>query len=412
MPNDYTPSIPDAQAVRAKVRASLDYPKGAVDHSQSEPRYVKPPISSLTNLARIIGQDPAFFQHIGHNVFTDEVTWKCKRLTDEMETSVNMQIQEGYMLNMATERVREVIMVNAKENPYHPVCDWLRGLMWDGVPRIDTLLSAYASADDTPLHRQISRKWMLSAVARIMVPGCKVDTMLILVGMQGAMKSSFFSALCHDKEWFSDTTLDIGDKDAFMALAGVWIYEIGELSALQGREAEPVKAFLTSRTDRFRPPYGRNIVHRDRQGVFVGSTNASEFLDDPTGARRFWPVRAGAVDLDAVKRDHVQLWAEAMEVYQTGKERWWFTAEEERELSTVRDEYQRADSWQEAIVDWLSGQMGGVTIREVLSEALHLDLREQTKAATMRAAAIVAGTGWRKRRVMVGAVQSWRWERA
>lgn len=412
MPNDSTPSTPDPQAERAKVRASLDYPKGAVDHSQPEPRYVKPPISSLTNLARIIGHDPAFFEHIGHNVFTDSVTWKFKRLTDEIETFINMQIQEWYMLNMATERVREVIMVNAKENPYHPVQTWLKGLMWDGVPRIDTLLSAYASADDTSLHRQISRKWMLSAIARVMEPGCKVDTMLILVGMQGAMKSSFFSALCHDKEWFSDTTLDIGDKDAFMALAGVWIYEIGELSALQGREAEPVKAFLTSRTDRFRPPYGRNIVHRDRQGVFVGSTNASEFLDDPTGARRFWPVRAGAVDLEGVKRDHVQLWAEAMEVYQTGKERWWFTAEEEKELSTVRDEYQRADSWQEAIVDWLSGQMGGVTIREVLSEALHLDLREQTKAATMRAAAIVAGTGWRKRRVMVGAVQSWRWERA
>ena len=412
MPNDSTPSIPDVQAVRAKVRASLDYPKGAVDHSQAEPRYVKPPISSLTNLARIIGHDPAFFEHIGHNIFTDEVTWKFKRLTDEMETSINMQIQEWYMMNMATERVREVVMVNAKENPYHPVRDWLRGLMWDGVPRIDLLLSTYASADDTPLHRQISRKWMLSAIARVMEPGCKVDTMLILVGMQGAMKSSFFSALCHDKEWFSDTTLDIGDKDAFLARAGVWIYEIGELSALQGREAEPVKAFLTSRTDRFRPPYGRNIVHRDRQGVFVGSTNASEFLDDPTGARRFWPVRAGAVDLEGVKRDHVQLWAEAMEVYQTGKERWWFTAEEEKHLNTVRDEYQRADSWQEAIVDWLSGQMGGVTIREVLSEALHLDLREQTKAATMRAAAIVAGSGWRKRRVMIGAVQSWRWERA
>ena len=412
MPNDSTSSIPDVQSVRAKVRASLDYPKGAVDHSQAEPRYVKPPISSLTNLARIIGHDPAFFEHIGHNVFTDEVTWKFKRLTDEMETSVNMQIQEGYMLNMATERVREVIMVNAKQNPYHPVRDWLRGLMWDGVPRIDTLLSTYASADDTPLHRQISRKWMLSAIARVMEPGCKVDTMLILVGMQGAMKSSFFAALCHDKEWFSDTTLDIGDKDAFMALAGVWIYEIGELSALQGREAEPVKAFLTSRTDRFRPPYGRNIVHRDRQGVFVGSTNASEFLDDPTGARRFWPVRAGAVDLESVKRDHVQLWAEAMEVYQTGKERWWFTAEEEKELATVRDEYQRGDSWQEGITDWLGKQMGSVTIRDVLEGALDLQLRDQTKAYVMRAAAIVAASGWKKRQEMVNGVRSWRWVRA
>jgi predicted P-loop ATPase len=226
------------------------------------------------------------------------------------------------------------------------------------------------------------------------------------------MKSSFFAALCHKKEWFSDTTLDIGDKDAFMALAGVWIYEIGELSALQGREAEPVKAFLTSRTDRFRPPYGRNIVHRDRQGIFVGSTNASEFLDDPTGARRFWPVRAGAVDLEGVKRDHVQLWAEAMEVYQTGKERWWFTAEEEKELSTTRDEYQRADSWQDGIAEWLSKQMGSVTIRDVLEGALDLQLRDQTKAYVMRAAAIVAASGWKKRQEMVNGTRSWRWVRA
>ena len=412
MPNDSTTPKPAAPDIRAKIRASLDYPKGAVDHSEPEPRYLKPPVSSLTNLEMVLGEDPAFFANIGHNVFTDEVTWHEKRLTDTTETIINLQIQKGYRLSMPTERVREVIMVIAREHPYHPVQKWLKGLMWDGVPRIDTLLSAYASADDTPLHRQIARKWMLSAIARVMVPGCQVDTMLILVGIQGAMKSSFFRALCHDKDWFSDTTLDIGDKDAFMALAGVWIYEIGELSALQGREAEPVKAFLTSRTDRFRPPYGRNIVHRDRQGVFVGSTNASEFLDDPTGARRFWPVRAGAVDLEGVTRDHVQLWAEAMEIYQTGKERWWFTAEEEKELSTTRDEYQRADSWQDGIAEWLSKQMGSVTIRDVLEGALDLQLRDQTKAYVMRAAAIVAASGWKKRQEMVNGTRSWRWVRA
>jgi putative DNA primase/helicase len=413
MPNDSITTKPaDAASVRAKIRARLEYPRGAVDHSKPEPQYLKPPVSSLTNLEIILGQDPAFFAFLGHNTFTDEVTWNDERVTDEMETTINMQIQSGYKLNMSTERVREVMMVVAKQHPYHPVQDWLKGLTWDGVPRVDTLLTAYASVDDTPLHRAIARKWMLSAVARVMQPGCQVDTMLILVGIQGAQKSSFFRALCHSPEWFSDTALDIGDKDAFMALAGVWIYEIGELSALQGREAEPVKAFLTSRTDRFRPPYGRNMIHRPRQGVFVGSTNASEFLDDPTGSRRFWPVRAGKIDIEAVKRDHVQLWAEAMELYQKNTERWWFTAEEESELVTVRNEYQRVDSWQDAISDWLEHQMGSVTVRDVLAGALNLDLRDHTKAAVMRAAALIAACGWKKRRVMIGSVQSWRWERA
>lgn len=413
MPNDSTtPRAQDAVNIRAKIRARLDYPRNAIDYSQPEPRYLKPPISSLTNLEIILGQDPAFYPFLGHNTFTDEVTWNGERVTDEIETQVNLQIQAGYKLNMSTERVREVMMVVAKQHPYHPVQDWLKGLTWDGIPRMDTLLTAYASVDDTPLHRAIARKWMLSAIARIMQPGCQVDTMLILVGIQGAQKSSFFRALCHNPEWFSDTALDIGDKDAFMALAGVWIYEIGELSALQGREAEPVKAFLTSRTDRFRPPYGRNMIHRPRQGVFVGSTNASEFLDDPTGSRRFWPVRAGTIDLEAVKRDHVQLWAEAMEVYQSNTERWWFAAEEEKELVTVRNEYQRADSWQEVISDWLSGQMGSVTVRDVLAGALGLDLRDHTKAAVMRAAALIASCGWVKRQESINGVRSWRWVRA
>lgn len=412
MPNDSTtPRAPDAASLRAKIRARLDYPKNGIDYVEGEPRYLKPPIASLANLETILGQDPQFYSLLGHNTFTDEVTWDGQRLTDDMETSVNLQIQRGYKLLMATERVREVMLVVAKQHPYHPVQDWLKGLTWDGVPRMGSLLTAYASAEDTELHRMISRKWMLSAVARIMQPGCQVDTMLILVGIQGAQKSSFFRALCHDPAWFADTALDIGDKDAFMGLAGVWIYEMGELSALQGREAEPVKAFLTSRTDRYRPPYGRNMVHRPRQGVFVGSTNAAEFLDDPTGSRRFWPVKVGAIQLEDAKRDHVQLWAEAFEVYQSGADRWWFTAEEEQQLAPVRDEYHRTDSWGSAISDWLDGQTGSVTVRDVMTEALRLDLRDHSKAAVMRCAGLVAAAGWKKRRMMANGVQSWRWER-
>lgn len=413
MLDDSTPSKPDVASVRAKVRAKLEYPKGAREVLEGgEVRYLKPPLGTLLNLELVLGQDPDFYPLLGHNTFTDEVTWHGVPITDERETLLNLQIQRYYRLSVATERVREVMMVICREHPYHPVREWLERLGWDGVPRMGSLLAKYAGADDTPLNTAISRKWMLSALARIMDPGCKVDTMMILVGIQGALKSTFFQALCHDKAWFADTAIDIGDKDAFMALGGIWVYEIGELTALQGREAEHVKAFLSSQSDRFRPPYGRNMVRRPRQGVFVGSTNSAEFLDDPTGSRRFWPVGCGGVvDVAGVERDHAQLWAEAMEARQAG-ERWWFDAQEEKGLSAARDEYQRCDPWEESIREWLAKQMSSVTIRDVLNDALGVQVQDQSMAMVRRSAAIVAAAGWKKKRAMLDGVQAWRWERA
>ena len=403
------------EAVRNKIRASLSYPKGArqVDEATGELTYVKPPHSYPTNLQKILGHDPAFYSHLGHNLLTDMITWDGKPLTDSLEVTINLQVETFYNFHTPTAKLHEMVDLVARSHPYHPIREWLDALAWDGVSRIDTLLSRYAGAADTPLHRSISRRFLLGAIARIYDPGCQLDTTLILVGAQGAMKSSFFRSLCKDPEWFCDTALDLHSKDAFQALQGVWLYEVAELAALRGRDAEATKAFLTSRADRYRPPYGRNIIRTMRQCVFVGTTNEAEFLDDPTGARRFWPVTIGTIDIDALRADRDQLWAEVVELRKTGKGdlAWHLDSAEVADLTGAQKQYQRADPWQDEVAEWLAGQMAPVTVREALTDALHIEARDQTKAAVMRCAGILAACGLVKRRQQVKGEQVWRWSR-
>jgi predicted P-loop ATPase len=310
------------------------------------------------------------------------------------------------------------MLMIARAHPYHPVRDWLATLVWDGVPRIDGVLARYCGAAASPINRAIGRKWMLGAVSRVMVPGGQMDTTLILVGRQGAGKSSFFRAMVPRPEWFSDTAMDLGSKDAFQQLSGIWIYEVAELSALRARDAEAVKAFLTARADRYRPPYGRNVVRIDRQVVFVGTTNEAEFLDDPTGARRFWPVEAGAFDLDALAADRDQLWAEAFEIFTTANEearQWHLTPEESAMLAEHHTRYARSDTWRDALDGWLSGvklanaRVSGITVEEALTGGLDLQPRDQHRGNSMRVASLLASMGWTKRKTLNAGQRAWRW---
>lgn len=403
---------PDPEEVRNRVRAALAYPKGArqVDESTGVVHYVKPPLPTLANLEIIIGQDPALYPKLGLNEFTGYVTWKERQIRDEDETELNLLIQGLYGLTVSTERVREIAVYIARQRPWHPVRAWLSRLVWDGTPRLEGLLWRYAGAADNDLHRTLGRKWAVGCVARIMEPGCKVDTTLILVGKQGARKSSFFSALVPDPAWFCDTAMDLHSKDAYQQMAGVWIYEVAELSALRARDAESVKAFLTARVDRFRPPYGRNVVSQPRQVVFVGTTNESEFLDDPTGARRFWPVEVGDIDLAAVEADRMQLWAEAVEYYTHGPDRtWWLSPEEAEGLAVPHGQYERGDPWRDIIDGWLGERVGPVSVGEVLSLALKMEPRDCHKGAQMRCAAILSALGWRKERSRNDGDRRWVW---
>src|SRR5581483_7104435 len=192
----------------------------------------------------------------------------------------------------------QAVQTAARDRPIHPVKAYLHALLWDGVQRVDTWLSAYLGAEDTEYARAVGSRWLISAVARIYRPGVKADCCLILEGPQGIKKSTALRTLAG--EYFTDELADLGSKDAALQIRGVWIVEISELDSLARSEIASIKAFMSRTADRFRPPFGKRVVECPRQCVFAGTVNHTEYLRDETGARRFWPVLCGTIDIEAL----------------------------------------------------------------------------------------------------------------
>lgn len=242
-----------------------------------------------------------------------------------------------------------------QQNAYHPVREYLTGLTWDGTERLDALLVRFLGAEDGAYTRAVTRKTLVAAVARVMTPGCKFDHMLTLYGAQKAGKSSFVRVL--GGEWTSDSIYTVQGKEAYEALQGVWLAEMAELTATRRADVEGVKHFLSKTADRFRAAYGRHAGNYPRQCVFIGSTNEPEFLNDPTGNRRFWvvPVRAtrGAFKwLPELAAERDQVWAEAVARWAEG-ETLYLDDALEAEANAMQEAHRQDDGLAARIAAWL-----------------------------------------------------------
>lgn len=287
---------------------------------------------------------------------------------------------------------------------YHPVREYLRGLVWDGIDRIADLMNGpISSPNPLHLHQRYLEIWFISAVARALQPGCKVDTALILQGPQGVRKSSFFKCLVPREAWFSDDMGSLENKDSQMAVGRCWIIEWGELESLRRSNLGAVKAFLARQTDSFRPPYGRSFVDIPRSSVIVGSTNEAQFLHDPTGSRRFLVIPTTGVDTDAVAGMRDQLWAEAVYRYRSG-ERWHLNQEETKEQADQNEELTSEDPWHPVLERWLrlpdgadfSSTFGYFTsLTRILSDCLDIPAERRKRDHQTRIAQILATLGWR-----------------
>lgn len=290
--------------------------------------------------------------------------------TDDRELGLWLA-QQCRLLIRAEGTLAAGVEMAAQRAAFHPVKDYLAGLRWDGTSRIEHWLQDCLGADDTLYARRAGAYFLIAMVARVMRPGCKADHMLVLEGPQGRGKSSALRVLAG--EWFSDAPFRVGDKDSFLQLDGVWLYEISEMDSFNRAETTAVKAFVTQITDRFREPYGRRVVARPRQTMLAGTTNQDRYLRDMTGNRRFWPVRVG-LDMDVAKlaewRD--QLFAEAAQRFHDGAE-WWPSRLEEQEVFVPQqDERVIEDPWVEIIAkrleepdnllrdNWTAGEILGV----------------------------------------------------
>jgi predicted P-loop ATPase len=341
--------------------------------------------------------------------FADDPHWHVQPLQEHHESEIARWIQMTHGFYAQTKLISEALVTMARRDCYHPVQEYLRSLTWDGTARLDALFIRYCHAEDTAYTRAIGAKTMIAAVARIMEPGCKADTMPILCGKQGLLKSTLWETLA-TKEWFTDALPDLHNKDAAMALRGKWIVEMADLDNFARSETETIKRFLSANQDHYRAPYDRHASTIPRSSVFVGTTNKDIFLRDETGNRRFWPVAVqGPCDIEALRQDRDQLWAEALSRYIQG-EAWHLNGD----VAQQAEEEQRArvepDSWTEPVLEYLQrtprdyGLCKGrrvpfVKTNELLEKALGLDKVYWTSGNTRRVANLLRFNGWRHDRV-------------
>ncbi len=234
-------------------------------------------------------------------------------LDDHAMDRLWLKIEREFSFRPAREYFFVAISDIAQSNAFHPVRDYLSALAWDGRDRISYWLTNYAGAEDSEYTRAVSRIMLIAAVRRVTQPGCKFDEMPILEGTQGTNKSSGLQVLAVRQEWFSDDLpLGADTKRQMEAMAGRWIIEAGELKGMNQGDVAALKAMLSRTVDRARLSYGRKNTVMERRCVIVGTTNeTSGYLKDTTGNRRFWPVLVKRFDLDALRRDRDQIWAEA-----------------------------------------------------------------------------------------------------
>lgn len=265
-----------------------------------------------------------------NDFFLCNTSWGAKKgqaVTDDTLIRFKKFCVDQFGIEFAVHLVNEVFSALAGLQKFHPVRDYLRGLKWDGKPRIETWLSEFAGASGPEEYlKAVSRKTLVALVKRVFEPGCKFDHVLILEGLQGSGKSTLLENLT--TPWFTDEKLNIGDKDAVLTMQSKWLVELGELSTIRGADLESLKAFISRRTDRIRAPYGKRVEEFPRQCVFIGSTNQDEYLPDETGNRRFWPVKCGAkVHFEELAKARDQFFAEAYAFYQLGEPVYLETAE-------------------------------------------------------------------------------------
>lgn len=342
----------------------------------SQGRYEK----TINNAVVVLENDPLLKGRIVTDEFAScgmilgRVPWdqreEKRRWKDVDDAGFYRYVEVFYGLT-GREKLDNALMLVSAQNRINDVKQYLQGLTWDGVKRLDTLLSEYLGAEDTAYTRTVMRKSLCAAVGRAVTGGIKYDYMPIFTGPQGIGKSTFLRIL--GKDWFSDSLTTFEGKEAAELIQGTWINEIGELSAFTKQETQVIKQFLSKTDDIYRAAYGRRTDKYPRRCVFFGTSNDSEFLKDATGNRRFWPVDVGVHPAkksvwDQLPLEVDQIWAEAYLYWTMGEPL--YLPKEIETLAKDQQEKHRESSGKEGIIlDFLE--------REIPSNWETLDLQKR-----------------------------------
>ena len=344
--------------------------------------------------------------HYGETLRLNEMTgkpeywdrpWKrWREWTDAQESEARAYFESNYgMYSQA--KLADALQIYFKDHRRNPLLDILEELEWDGKPRVEQFLHDVMKAEDSEYVRECSRLIFAGGVHRAYEPGCKFDDMIVLIGGQAAGKSTIVRWLNLDDIFFREIKT-ISGKEGIEAIRGVWIGEVAELMAMtRVKEAEAVKAYITSQEDSYRPPYGKHVQTIPRRCMFIGTTNNPQFLTDKTGNRRFYPVKVSSLayqlyDNEAIVKEYIlQAWAEAVYLYKEGKLQP-FARKEVLEQIRAAQEAAMEDDWRAgAIAQYLDDQKRNAGATVCIIELWHNALCEPEENKPTRKDSIEIG---------------------
>ena len=359
------------------------------------------PYATLSNASMILQLHEAFKGRIWLDSFRGKVYHTLDggvpgQWTDAHTRRVTAWIQQSMQLpKFSGVMVQEAVLHAAEQQQRHSLRDWLETLAWDGISRLDTWLADTLGLERNPYNDAVARNWPIGMIARAMKPGCKMDNMPVLEGRTGLQKTTFLEVL--GSPWYKSLPMAFGDKDFLQAIQGAWLVEIPDMTGFSRREHSHILATITIRTDTYRASYGRFVEEHPRVAVFAATSETDEYLIDTRGKRRYWPLRCECIDIDTLRAQREQIFAEAMVQYNKGAS--WYKMPETAETEQLA----RAthDLWAERVLDeaealW-SASYSRIT-STLLLQKIGVELPRQDDGSKARIARIMRANGWTQKR--------------
>lgn len=346
--------------------------------------------------------------------------WRPLRDTDYFRLRVELE-KRGFQ-KPGTDLMREAVGRVAEIHQFDSAMVWVKGLQWDGQPRVERFWIDCFGVEDTPYARACGRYAWTALAGRALVPGCKVDMTPVLIGEQGLRKTSGVEAMCPTPDAFVEIALDIHDDNLARKMRGKLVGELGELRGMSGKDAEAIRGWFTRREEEWTPKYKEFTVRFPRRLLLIGTGNIPEFLEDETGARRFLPMTVvRQVDTDRIRAERDQLWAEGRALFcAAGHEVEW---QEAQTLAKAEHKhFTVTDTWDEAVVAWLDADSmdgsdgprrgdGLVKVVDILASALGVQIGRTSKRDEMRVAKILSRLGYVRQKRRIGGIQTKVWEK-
>lgn len=376
---------------------------------------------SADNLVKLLSRPDLIGRQLAFDEFKDELIWapagqdeqQWRVFTDTDYIDVRIELERRGMKAMSQELLRSAVQKAGCVFRIDTAQVWLKRLRWDGVERVEAFCASGWGWATSEYSAAVGRYIWTAMAGRVLEPGCQCDMAPILVSPQGAGKTSAIKAMVPDETFYTTIPLDGHDDDTSRRLRGKLVGELEELRGLNSRHIEEIKAWITRTSEEWVPKYKEFASKFKRRLLFFGSTNDEEFLNDPTGERRWLPGRCGLIDIEWIKANREQLWAEGAAKFMLGGVAW----EEAVELGQhEHHEFKVSDSWEPSVERWLNepqisgqspSQEGQVTIGEVLSGAVNIPVAQHDRSKVLRMAKVLKGLGWERRQITQGDRRVW-----